>query len=101
MMIVAGCSGWTPRKRPLRVRRLAGGNAPMSDRPLPDWPAAMAAPDGRETPSPILCFDCPPPGYPTDSTRCATCPRGTARDLSPKQRARLEQMIRERGLKSE
>lgn len=22
-----------------------------------------------------LCSDCPPSGYPTDSTRCALCPR--------------------------
>jgi len=22
-----------------------------------------------------LCEDCPPEGYPTDKTRCATCPR--------------------------
>jgi hypothetical protein len=22
-----------------------------------------------------LCEDCPPPGYPTDKTRCAECPR--------------------------
>lgn len=24
-----------------------------------------------------LCSDCPPPGYPTDETRCDSCPRRT------------------------
>lgn len=25
-----------------------------------------------------LCSDCPPPGYPTDKTRCGPCPRRAA-----------------------
>ena len=44
--------------------------------------AAHAAPVVSRVPGTVKpvegewpCFDCPPPGYPTDKTRCEPCPR--------------------------
>lgn len=31
-----------------------------------------------------ICSDCPPIGYPTDKTRCVSCPRTVARELADK-----------------
>jgi len=36
---------------------------------------AKQASKPKHSPLPQYCEDCPPVGYPTDDTRCATCPR--------------------------
>lgn len=54
----ASAASWPARRPPSLQAIDAAGDAAMA-----------AACDGR------LCSDCPPPGYPTDKTRCTPCPR--------------------------
>ncbi len=40
------------------------------------WDSKAAAYEGRIAKlEGMLCSDCPPPDYPTDETRCDSCPR--------------------------
>lgn len=41
------------------------------ERPRMETPVECPKADGKY----VLCYDCPPVGYPTNETRCSVCPR--------------------------
>lgn len=49
-------------------------------------PTSSALVDSVPATQATLCSDCPPVGYPTDKTRCATCPRHSQVSADPHQK---------------
>jgi len=55
-----------------RCQRIGGAEMKPCD---PPCPVEMCIEWSKVGMCAGLCEDCPPEGYPTDKTRCATCPR--------------------------